>query len=145
MNDPFKTDDIFKKSLEAKHIRTSRGKMSELLENLRMEQEHYNCLDGLDRYKRIKAIADHIQDLEAENAKLKAEIDKQRMALSYCGSQDYIIEDLEAENAKLKAELVKERDIVNRLEAGETSYFILEKQARQRQEERDQSILKEQL
>ena len=43
--------------------------MSELLENLRMEQEHYNCLDGLDRYKRIKAIADHIQHLEAENAK----------------------------------------------------------------------------
>ena len=50
---------------------------------------------------------------------------------------------LREENAKLKAELVKERDIVNRLEAGETSYFVLEKQARQRQKERDQFILKD--
>lgn len=46
MSDPFKTDDIFKKSLEAKHIRTRRDKV-------------------------IRKKDREIKTLEAENTKLK--------------------------------------------------------------------------
>jgi hypothetical protein len=59
--------------------------MSKLLDNLRDEQHHYAGGDGSmqDRSDRVKIIADHIEHLEQENAKLKKQLGKAIYSIRY--------------------------------------------------------------
>jgi hypothetical protein len=59
--------------------------MSKLLDNLRDEQHHYAGGDRSmqDRSDRIKIIADHIEHLEQENAKLEKQLGKAIYSIKY--------------------------------------------------------------